>query len=219
MKQKIDQKTIIIIFMLMVLVFIISRIFTGGLMNQAEGLLASKPFDKELETKHADPYYLLDRDIIKPIELSAPTDRDVFQEKVIEEAVPDLVLKSIKNKAVPIVFKGSIERGDGTMIAQLNRAKRTHFVKIGDNVSGWKILDITKTSLSLTDPSGKDFLLKINETSQSDNLIANILLTRNNTFYAVAAGESFAGYKVLDIKSDYVKISDQSSEITLNLAN
>lgn len=142
--------------------------------------------------------------------------RNIFVEKKIVKEEPVFVIDSVKEETIPIVFRGSIVRGNNMIIAQINWANKTYFVKPSETLNNWQIIDITKDKVTIKSAEGKTAVLELNKVTRTAQLIATLTFTPKNQIFQVKKGDEVCGYKVIDIQNDYVIVSKNNSQITIS---
>lgn len=208
--------TVAMFFFCLILYSFISNIILNQYGFNKKEFLKPKPFQPLLERNIAKKYIFLEEELREvPVE-KLTFSRNIFKEIKEVKAEPLFVLIAVKREQIPILFKGTIVRGDELIIAQINWGNKTHFVKPGESIDQWKVLNITKGRVQIEGADGEFFNLGLNQINYSKEFIADILVTKRNQIYHVKSGDPIAGYKVLNIQKEYVILSNNNSEITLN---
>lgn len=145
--------------------------------------------------------------------------RDMFFESkkvsvVVEQ--PVFEIKNIERIPLTVMYKGYIEREDGTLAAQLNWDGETRFVKSGDKIKGYKIFDVAKDAVIITGPDNKKIVLKHNKTAFSDDFQVVFFDSVGKKSYTLKKGDTLGGkYKIIDISNDSVILLTNNEKIIL----
>ncbi len=173
-------------------------------------------FDPSLEKNYLDQFATMNNGTIDKSPLTITYDRDIFIEKrdIVEK--PLFVLRAIEKEEIPIIFKGSIVRGDQVIIAQINWGNKTFFVKPNEMLKQWLISEITENFVIIKDAESQPFTLFLNKVTYSEMMVASVLYTKENKIYRVKVGDTIDDYKVLDIKNENVIVSNKNSQIIIS---
>jgi len=173
-------------------------------------------FDPSLEKNYLDQFATMNNGTIEKSSLTITYDRDIFIEKrdIVEK--PLFVLRAIEKEEIPIIFKGSIVRGDQVIIAQINWGNKTFFVKPNEMLKQWLISEITENFVIIKDAESQPFTLFLNKVTYSEMMVASVLYTKENKIYRVKVGDTIDDYKVLDIKNENVIVSNKNSQINIS---
>lgn len=211
------------VFIVLFLVGIFSLAAINGVFSPAREsisyLNATPTFNEALEKNHVVHYRSIIDEIQNPRPASYALSRNSFFEKKEIKEVPPFVVESITLEKIPMVFKGSIVRGNSVTIAQINLGEKTHFVKPNTTLENWQIQDITKDHVIITNTSGEQHTLELNKVTFSNERIIRLRSTTSNAIYTVKKGDIVEDYKVLDIKEDAVILSKNNLLITILNSN
>ena len=148
--------------------------------------------------------------------------RDIFSEftagSIVEGDGPSaLKLLSVDRAPLPLIYQGYIKLEDGTMIAQVNWDKKTYFAIQGEGIGRFKVSEITRDSLRMTGPSGKEIRLEHLIKTYEDEFSATLQDPTSNRHFTVKKGAALGEYKVLDIGEDSVLLLHKNNHIKLTL--
>ncbi len=158
---------------------------------------------------------------------SDPTDANSFP------GILKLEILRIYRIGIRVNFFGYIKLPDGTFQIQINWGKRTAFLKTGEEIRGYKIIEFTQASEKKFIPQinaeeiidtsfikiqrGNDtpITLVLGNPSFEKELYATVKDTVKGKIYRVHSGSKIKSYKVLDITPSKVIISRKSKSYTL----
>lgn len=181
-----------------------------GIPNLAETNLGLDPMDP------ADAYADKDADGFANIE-EFQSGTDINDPAKFPEVIAKLRLARTVNIPFVLRFQGVNELPDGLrFLLNLRTLERSYFVKIGDEVEGFTVVNYTPDgvdgpTLTLQKGDTKVDLVKGRQV-QKDELVALLVFLLDNSRYKVKVGDpvSLKGkeYKVIDIKRNAVSIRD-----------
>lgn len=129
---------------------------------------------------------------------------------------PDkLKVISITPVLLPFIYNGFIERADGTIIGQVNWSGKTYFIKKGDKLKDYKVLEINSKILKIENKDGQ-LLLEFKKPAKGKDLVAKLRNLMDDKDIEVKKGDTIGEYKVLDIKTDSVILYGQDKEWIIN---
>jgi hypothetical protein len=173
-------------------------------------------FDLSLEKDYVLKFSTIGSPAATQMPTTVTIDRDIFVEKQDLIITPLFVVRAIEKEEIPIIFKGSIVRGDEVIIAQINWGNKTLFVKPNEMLKQWLVAEITENFVVIKDPDGKPVTLFLNRVTYSESMVASLLYTKENKIYRVKIGDFIDDYKVLDIKNENVVVSNKNSQIIIS---
>lgn len=138
--------------------------------------------------------------------------RNSFKEFVIPPPpLPMFEIRSVKQLYVNAVYKGFIESVAG-IVGQIQIGERTHFVREGDEIKGYRIDRLRRSYAMIRDiRDDKDIRLPIRERVLSDEFEAVLYLPRDKKVVKTKIGDKIENFRVLDISTDYVVLLNQST--------
>lgn len=146
-------------------------------------------------------------------------ERDMFIEIRLDQVVdfpPVFEIQNIEKLPLSLMYKGFIQYENGMIAAQINEDSETRFVKKGDKIKSYKVIDVTKDEVVLLGPENFKILLKLNKVAPSNEYQVIMFDSANKRTYKLKKNESLIGkYKIIDIKDDYVIILKDNENITL----
>ncbi|GEM_PF-2773244 len=175
-------------------------------------------FDPTLEIDYYSRYGSLSRDFqtsIQEKDTAKPAQRNVFERYRPSEDFFRLV--DIRLEPLALVYKGRIEQQDSSLIAQVNWAERTYFVKEGESIDGWHIKSITADALEVQNVEKEILTLPYLKTTYRKERVAVIFNEYKQTESTVLLGGGVEGYTVSAITPNSVTLSGKDT-FTLNLA-
>ncbi|MBI4430152.1 MAG: hypothetical protein HY587_00375 [Candidatus Omnitrophica bacterium] len=175
------------------------------------------PFDPTLEIDYHSRYGSLSRDFSASIldeDVSASSQRNLFERYRPGEDFFKLV--DIRLEPLALTYKGRIEQHDGSLIAQVNWAERTYFVKEGESIDGWRIKSIQADALTVENSEGEILALPYLETTYRKERLAVIYNGHRQEEAPVLLGGIIEGYTVSAITEDSVTLSGKET-FTLRL--
>jgi hypothetical protein len=199
-----------------VVCFIMLQNVSSATRNIETDYLSEPLFDPSLEKDYVKEFATMGDPSGVQMPNTVTIDRDIFVEKQDIVITPLFVLRSIEKEEIPIVFKGSIVRGDEVIIAQINWGNKTYFVKPNEMLKQWLIAEITENFVIIKDTDSKPFTLFLNRVTYSEIMVASVLYTKENKIYRVKVGDLVDDYKVLDIKNENVIVSNKNSQIIIS---
>jgi sRNA-binding protein len=145
-----------------------------------------------------------------------PEGRNLFSEYEIQQ-IPKEPFEIQKIVFEPFVFMymGFIEKSTAEFIAQINWASQTYFVRKGDAIKEWVILEITKDRVIARDTNGEEMELPLQQKVLSKKPFAQIKIYRTGNERKITVGDTVEGHKVLDITRDTVILTSDSGVITV----
>lgn len=215
-------KRIIIITALLltsIICFVTLQNVSSSMRDLDKDYLRDPRFDPALEKDHVKEFEQIIEIKEGEATVEATIDRDIFTEKREIIVKPLFELRAVDLEEIPIIFKGSIVRGDKVIIAQINWGNKTYFVKPGEMLKQWLISEITEDFVIIKDPDLKPFTLFLNKITYSEVMTATIMYTTDNKIYRVKIGDMIDDYKVLDIKKHNVIVSNKNSQIIISKEN
>ena len=174
-------------------------------------------FDPTLEIDYYSRYGSLSRDFqmsIQEQDISSTEQRNLFERYRPSEDFFSLV--DIRLEPLALIYKGRIEQHDGSLIAQVNWAERTYFVKEGESIDGWHIKAISSSQLSVQNKEGEILSLPYLETTYRKERIAVIYDGYKHEETTVLEGGIIEGYTVSSITENSVILSGKET-FTLKL--
>ena len=188
----------------------------SGLKQISDNYVVS--FDPTLEIDYYSRYGSLDRDFqmsIQAQDISSVEQRDLFERYRPSEDFFNLV--DIRLEPLALIYKGRIEQHDGSLIAQVNWAERTYFVKEGESIDGWHIKSITADALEVQNVEKEILTLPYLKTTYRKKRVAVISSEYKQTESTVLLGGGVEGYTVTAITQDSATLSGKDT-FTLKLA-
>ncbi len=158
---------------------------------------------------------------------SDPTDANSFP------GILKLEILRIYRIGIRVNFFGYIKLPDGSFQIQINWGKRTAFLKPGEKIRGYTIIEFTQASekkfisqinaeevvdtsfIKIQRGNDSPITLVLGKPSFEKELYATIKDTLKDKIYHVHSGSKIKSYKVLDITSSKVIISRKSKSYTL----
>lgn len=174
-------------------------------------------FDPTLEIDYYSRYGSLSRDFQTSTlekDVSDLAQRSLFTRYRPSEDFFDLV--DIRLEPLALIYKGRIEQRDGSLIAQVNWADRTYFVKEGESIDGWHIQTISSGQLTVQNKEGEILTLPYLQTTYRKERIAVIYNGYKHEDTTVLEGGIIAGYTVSAITENSVTLSGKET-FTLKL--
>lgn len=175
-------------------------------------------FDPTLEIDYYSRYGSLSRELqasIQEEDIAKSAPRNIFERYRPSEDFFSLV--DIRLEPLALIYKGRIEQQDGSLIAQVNWAERTYFVKEGESIDGWHIQSITADALEVQNAEKEILTLPYLKTTYRKERVAVIFNEYKQIESTVLLGGEVEGYTVTAITQDSVTLSGKDT-FTLKLA-
>ena len=142
--------------------------------------------------------------------------RNLFEEWLGEEAIdPRFTLIRIERMDPPLIYQGVMEEGEGLLTAQVNFEGKSHFIKEGSELKGWKILSLTKEKIEARSPEGEAIAFPFRMRVPGRVKFALILKEPEGVSYRVSEGEEIEGHEVAEIGEKIVKLRKGEEIISL----
>ncbi len=154
-----------------------------------------------------------DRDIFSAVKTSL--EETTAARYAVGAGEAKLEVLDIKNKPLPIEYRGYIVFGDGHLVAQVNVHQKSYLVGTGAEFAGYKILNITSKRIVLLNGDSRRLTLGFRQISYSKDLMAVLRDDNSGQTIDIYKDSSFSGFKVLDITEDYVLVSKQGQHLKL----
>ncbi len=165
----------------------------GGLDRYKEAII---DLQKEREFSQYDKYFQNDG-FTKYVELPPPE--------------PLFELKSVKRLPLDIGYNGFIEYTGG-IVGQINIGGTTYFIRKGEQIEDYEIIDLTRDYALVKDSQGKEIKLPLREKLLSDEYEATIFLSDEDKTVKIKKGDVIKNFRVLDISHTYVVLFNQVTE-------
>ena len=208
--EKIFLYGLIIILISLILVYI-----SGFHLNQIDiksELLSIRFFKPPEGVEGLDKYKNAIRDLQKKEKFVIYEDyfrKDGFTKYVRAIPLKPLFkLRSIEKLPLDIKYKGFIEYTGG-IIGQINLKGTTHFVKEGEKLIEYKILQLHREYTIVKDDKGNKIRLPLREEVLSSEYEAAIYLTYEDKTSKVKKGDRIKSLLILDILPDYVVLFNE----------
>jgi len=121
---------------------------------------------------------------------------------------PLFELRSIKRLPLDIIYNGFIEYTGG-VVGQINIGGTTYFVRKGEKIQDYEIIDLTGSYAVVKDSKGKEIKLPLRVRLFSDKYEATIFLNNEDKTIKVRKGDVIKNFRVLDISPNYVVLFNQ----------
>ncbi len=123
----------------------------------------------------------------------------------------NLKLVSTEPIILPFIYNGYIETEKADIIAQVNWAEKTHFVKKGERFRDYKVIEILKKTLIAEGKEGR-LVLEFKKPVRGKELVAVLYDELDEKTYTVRKEEEINNYKILDIKANSVVLWGENKE-------
>ncbi|MBU1863515.1 MAG: hypothetical protein KKH94_07640 [Candidatus Omnitrophica bacterium] len=176
------------------------------------------PFDETKEMNYVKHYNVLPRMYKERNQLARTYSitRNFFSpvQKSKAPAAP-FYIKEIVFAPFVFIYMGHIEKSSSEIIAQINWGARTHFVREGDALKDWTVMQIKKENVIIMHRNGKEKMLPLHKRvfSEKPYAVVNTYVTEKEV--KIYIGDEIEGGKVLDITKDTVIITANSGIITI----
>lgn len=131
--------------------------------------------------------------------------RDLFAPKrILDNSGVPFQLRQTNADRMFFVYKGHIEKQANEFIAQINSAVRTRFVRVGDDLDGWRVVDIDANHVSLESTEDGFLDLVLHKKTYAKEPEAIICMHDGNVLRSVCLGDVVDQYKILDIQNGAV---------------
>lgn len=142
---------------------------------------------------------LLTRDVFHPYVVAVQIDHVVINPYVLMEVI---------RKEIPLVWKGKIKNSKtGETLLQINDANKTYFVKQGDEIDDYKIMDFNDVYVVIQKKGlDKTFKLEQNSIALEEDVSAKIYNKQSGQTLQIVKGSLVEGWKVLSIEDEYVRM-------------
>ncbi len=212
---------LLIIWIIIVIIFSALSFSLNAKYNENKNRIGLQKKAKVSKTDGAEYDKLLNK-LINPEKLdyyNSLLTRDIFSETkvpVVIEIAPVFEIRSIERLPLSFMYKGFIETPDGSLLAQFNWDGSTKFVRTGDKIKGFKILEITKQAVLIQTPENLKISLKNNKVALGGDYQIVFFDSANKKTYTLKKNELLIGkYKVIDINDDSVILLKDNEKITL----
>ena len=174
-------------------------------------------FNEAKETEHKKKYENLFEELKKgAVKLGTSLNRDIFVQKE-EIKKPDHPYKvgEIYFDPLAFMFMGTIEKEQGMFIAQINWNNKTSFVKEGDSLDAWTVVQIRRDEVSIINAKGEELKLPMRKNIYVNEPFAEIINTITGEKETVKKGDMLKEYKILDINKSTVILKINLDKIIL----
>ncbi|MBU4305965.1 MAG: hypothetical protein KJ893_10180 [Candidatus Omnitrophica bacterium] len=181
--------------------------------SEADNFSASEDFSqgepKILEDMRKDISESFSRDLFSRGQIRPENSINISAKGVLLQVVDTAY------KPLGVIYRGRIIFEDGSIIAQVNLAKKSYLVRKGSKFDRYEVDYIDKYHLELREADGKHIRLTYRKTAYTDERIAKIKELNSQRLMSVGKDSELFGYKVLDIGEDYVLVSKQGQRLKL----
>ena len=146
-------------------------------------------------------------------------ERDIFSPfRLKEDFKPSthlpLVLMNMIKIQIPLRWMGRIySEQSGEMLAQLNIHEETLFVRVGDEVNGYRVEQINPVFVSVRDlKEDKVYHLELYKQMLKEDVKARVFDQETGEFIIVRKSDMIRGYKVDKITEEYVVLSNSLNQ-------
>ncbi len=173
------------------------------ILSRQEPLLKTldeKDYAEDIKKQNTYSFY---KDIIS---------RDIFAQYVVKPEDKEIhnpyTLVEIVKKECPYIWKGIIKESSGERVfAQLNDGKKTIFVKPGDELGEYNVVNVSELAVELKRKDNKKIvILEMNKIAKEDEEKVKILNKKDNKTYLVGLDDVFEGWKVSFIGQEHIRV-------------
>jgi len=145
--------------------------------------------------------------------------RNLFEEWLGEEAIKArFTLVRIERMDPPLIYQGVMEDPSGFLTAQVNFEGKSHFVKGGGELEGWKILSLAREKIEARSPEGEAIAFPFRVRVPGRVKFALIVKEPEGVSYRISEGEEIEGHEVTEIGEKIVRLKKDEEIISLEPA-
>lgn len=189
----------------------------GGNTGIPEEIDAVREFSQAKETDYKSHFAGLFNGLRPGKEkISDHLQRDIFQQyREEKKIVYPMKIKEIVFNPQSFMYMGNIEKSPGEFIAQINWKDSTSFVREGDRLDEWTVVQIRKAEVKLINAKGRELLLPTRMRVRAYEPHVVLISNKTGKEYLLHQGDMAEGYKILDISQSMVILKSQIETFTL----